>query len=247
MSTIKTYQRKLFANYKKDLSLPSEYNYLHGNPVQTIVPLDTAINGVFIIGAYPSAKFASIGSERDVPVYDLCCPFSTEQYFDGSRVRTVDSGRELEEAYLAPLGLKRKQCWITNIVRVFLFKEGHIKKYRRLGCEWPERETRSAFEDYAEQGMRWLEEELSIANPKAIITLGAEVAGILQQVKSRKKRNGLLGGDLKELEIGSTIYPVIHFAHPGIVMRTASERNPWPRLHRKVHIPQAKKELSKIN
>ena len=246
MSTIKTYQRKLFANYKKDLSLPSEYNYLHGNPVQTIVPLDTAINGVFIIGAYPSAKFASIGSERDVPVYDLCCPFSTEQYFDGSRVRTVDSGRELEEAYLAPLGLKHEQCWITNLVRIFVFKEGHIKKYRRLGCEWPERETRSDFESFALQGMQWLVEELSIAKPKVIITLGAEVAGILQGVKSSKKRNALLGGDVKEVNIGSLVYPVIHFAHPGIVMRKASERNPWPRRHLEEHIPEAKKALSKI-
>ena len=157
MTMVVNFQKRQFSNYKNDLSLPEHYKYLYGNPVQPVVPLDTAMNGVFIIGAYPSAKFASIGSERDVPVNNLSCPFSTEHYFDGSRVRTVDSGKELEEAYLSPLGLKRDQCWITNLDRIFLFKEGHIKKYRLLGCEWPDRETRSEFENYAEQGMPLLD------------------------------------------------------------------------------------------
>jgi len=246
MANVKIFQRHLFANYKSDLSLPPTYNYLYGNPIQPIIPVDTTTNGVFIIGAYPSAKFASIGSERDVQVNDLSCPFSTEKYFDGSRVRIVNSGFELEEAYLKPLGLEREQCWITNIVRVFLFKDGHVKKYRRLGCDWPERETRSEFENYAHRGMYWLEEEVSLANPKVIITLGAEVAGILQNVKSPKKRNELLGGEMKEIEFDSNIYPIIHFAHPGIVMRKASERNPWPRLHREEHIPEAKIALKEL-
>ena len=246
MPNIKSFQKKLFANYINDLSLPTKYNYLHGNPAQPVVPLDTAINGVLIIGAYPSAKFASIGSERDVPVNDLSCPFSTDRYFDGSRVRIVNSGIELEEAYLKPLGLEREQCWITNLVRIFLFKDGHVKKYRRLGCDWPERETRTKFENYAQQGMGWLQEEISLAKPKVIITLGAEVAGILQNVKSRKKRNELLGGEMKKIEIGSVVYPVLHFAHPGIVMRKASERNPWPRRHRDKHIPEARNALREL-
>lgn len=246
MTMVVNFRKRLFANYKNDLSLPDKYNYLYGNPVQPVVPLDTTMNGVFILGAYPSARFASIGSERDVPVYDLNRPFSSEQYFDGSRVRTVDSGREPEEASLSPLGLKCEQCWITNLDRIFLFKEGHIKKYRRLGCEWPERETRSDFEKYAEQGLHWMVEELSIAKPQVIITLGAEVAGILQRVKGSKKRNALLGGDFKELVIDSMIFPVIHFAHPGIVMRAPSERNPWPRFHREEHIPAARKVLDKL-
>ena len=243
MTTVKTFQRRVFKNYKDDLSLPTTYNYYYGNPIHTTVPLDTCKNNIFIIGAYPTARFSSIGSERDVPVGDITGPFSVEKYYDGSRIRTVSSGMELEEVYLSPLGLKRDKCWITNIVRIFLFKDGHIKKYRRLGCDWPERENRSEFEKFAEQGMHCLVEELSIAKPKVIFTLGAEVAGILQGVKSRKKRNALLGGDVKELELGSANYPVIHFVHPGIVMRPASELNRWPRLHREKHIPEAKKSL----
>ena len=188
MNVIQDFQRRLYAGYKDDLSLPPTYKYIYGNPVRPAVPLDVAIDGVLVIGAYPSARFATIDSERDVPVEDHCGPFSSECYFDGSRIRTVDSGQELEDAYLAPLGLRRDQCWITDLVRVFLFKEGHLAKYRRLGCPWPERETRNQFEEFAQQGLHWLEQELALARPRLVISLGAEVAGILQGVKSAAKR-----------------------------------------------------------
>ncbi len=246
MNAIQAFQRRLHANYKNDLALPPTYSYLHGNPVQPAVPLDTAVNGVFVIGAYPSARFATIGSEPDVPVGDHCGPFSSERYFDGSRIRTVKSGQELEEAYLAPLGLRRDQCWITDLVRVFLFKKGHLAKYRRLGCPWPERETRSQFEAFAEQGLHWLERELAVARPRLVITLGAEVAGILQHVRGASGRNDLLGGEVRELLIGSVAYPAIHLAHPGIVMRPASERNLWPMLHREEHIPRARAAVERL-
>jgi len=243
---IQDFQQRLHAHYKDSLALPQPYQYLYGNPIQPAVPLDVAQDGVLILGAYPSARFAAIDGERDVPVGDHCGPFSTERYFDGQRVRTVNSGEELEQAYLAPLGLRRAQCWITDLVRVFLFKEGHIAKYRRLGCAWPPCETRSQFEAYAAQGLAWLAEELAIARPRLIITLGSEVAGVLQGIKGRKRRNALLGGDVKHVQVGNVQYPLIHLAHPGIVMRPATERNRWPRLHKTAHIPQARRALEKM-
>ena len=242
---VQDFQKRLYAEYKKTLSLPEPYQYIYGNPVQPVVPLDVAQGGVFIIGAYPSARFACIDGERDVPVGDNCGPFSTEHYFDGSRKRTVDSGRELEEAYLAPLGLQRKQCWITDLIRVFLFKPGHVEKYRRLGCTWPPEPTRDRFEEYAKAGLPWLDEELKLARPKIVITLGSEVAGILQDVDGQKQRNALLGGDRKNVTICGNTYPAVHFAHPGIVMRPATQRNRWPDLHKK-HIELAKKVIEEV-
>lgn len=245
MDQIQSFQRRMYKNYMGDLSLPKNYSYIYGNPVRPVVPLDTTIDAIFIIGAYPSATFATIGSETDVPVGDNFGPFSTERYFDGSRVRTVASGQELEEAYLTPLGLRRDQCWITDLVRIFLFKDGHINKYHKLGRSWPERETRTNFKLYAQQGIHWLQEELELTNPRLVITLGSEVAGILQGVRGQKQRNLLLGGDLKEFAIENISYPVIHMAHPGIVMRPGSKRNPWPGLHREEHIPAASKIIEK--
>jgi hypothetical protein len=246
MTRISQFQKRLFTEYKGDLSLPSRYSYISGIDVQPLVPVDTHQGGVFILGAYPSARFAAISSERDVPVADNCGPFSTERYFDGSRVRTVDSGDELEKAYLRPLGLVRSQCWITDLVRVFLFKAGHIAKYRRLGCEWPQRETRSLFEQFAMEGMHWLEEELRVARPKVVITLGAEVAGILRGEKGSSKRNSLLTGRLSEISLGDIRCPAIHLAHPGIVMRPSTSRNTWPKRHKSEHIPRARKGLESL-
>ena len=240
MPAIESFRRRLYASYKQSLTLPQEYNYLYGNPVQPAVPLDVARDGVMVIGAYPSARFATLNGESDVPVADHCGPLSSETYFDGDCLRSVASGGELEQAYLRPLGLRREQCWITDLVRVFLFKAGHIAKYRRVGCPWPQRETRSQFEQYGRQGLGWLVEELELARPRVVITLGAEVAGVLQGVRGQATCNALLGGDVKELCLGDASYPVIHLAHPGIVMRPAREANPWPRLHREQHVPRAR-------
>lgn len=246
MTTIAQFQKRLFAEYKGSLSLPLRYSYISGVDVEALVPIDTHQGGVFLLGAYPSARFAAVPPERDVPVADNCGPFSTERYYDGSRVRTVDSGEELEKGYLRPLGLDRTQCWITDLVRVFLFKDRHLDKYRRLGCDWPGRETRTLFEQFAVEGMHWLEEELRVAEPKVVITLGAEVAGILQGVKGSLERNSLLSGQVRSISLGGFTYRTIHLAHPGIVMRPSTSRNPWPKRHRTLHIPRARKELETL-
>jgi len=52
-SAVKDFQRRPYSDYTSHLSLPQQYLYIYGNPVRTVVPLDTAQNGVFIIGAYP--------------------------------------------------------------------------------------------------------------------------------------------------------------------------------------------------
>lgn len=160
---IKDLLKRIHSGYNASNTLPESYDYLHGNPVNPVVPLDTAQNGVFIIGAYPTAKFAVIKGQQYVPVADISGPFSNERYFDGSTIRTVKSGEELESTYLAPLGISRGQCWITNLVKVFLFKDGHITKYRKLGCVWPPTATRDDFEQYADEGLDWLTDSPNLA------------------------------------------------------------------------------------
>lgn len=98
-----------------------------------LVPIETALNKVMIVGAYPSAKFFTVRANddtlvTDTPVADNDSPFSNEQYFDGSRVRTIPSGKELNEVILDRLGIDKSDCWITDLVKVFLFKEGHVER-----------------------------------------------------------------------------------------------------------------------
>ena len=69
-----------------------------------------------------------------------------------------------------------------------------------------------------------------------IITLGAEVAGVLTNVSGSKDRTALLSGTPTETEWGNLTIPTVHLAHPGIVMRRGTEKNPWPKRHREEHI-----------
>lgn len=248
MNEIQEFQKALYSDYLIDLKeiLPENYKYFTGISVNPVVPLDIGRNGVMIIGAYPSAHFVTINGITDVPFSDNFYPFPNYKYFDRSRTRIIKSGVELETEYLSPLKLTREKCWITNLVRVFLFKKGHIKKYRDIDCAWPERETRSLFYDLSKAGSHWLDKELELVSPKLIITLGREVAGYFHDIKNPEKQNGLLTGEITEVEIEAKTYPAIHFAHPGIIMRAESERNKWPKCHRECHIPKARKIIKNL-
>ncbi|HEX9922990.1 MAG TPA: uracil-DNA glycosylase family protein [Anaerolineae bacterium] len=213
MLAIQNFQQRLYTRYKNTLSLPATYNYLYGNPVQPVVPIQTSRRGVCIIAVSPPARLATVGPELDVPVADGCYPFAPAAYFDGSRVRPA-TGLDLDDAYLAPLGLRREQCWLTYLVRVFLFKDEHLARYRRLGCPWPERETYSQFEALARESLPWLEEELALARPRLVITLGTEVAEVLQAVPGLAVNESLLGGVLKDVWLGEAVYPALHLGAP---------------------------------
>jgi hypothetical protein len=211
MLALQNFQQRLFARYKQSLSLPPTYTYLYGNPVQPLVPLEARRQGVCIIGAHPPARLAKVGAEQDVPVDDICVPFPAHPYFDGSRARGMAA---LEQNYLRPLGLSRAECWLTYLVKLFLFHDADLAKYRRLGVAWPERETHSQFEALARQSLRWLAEELTLARPRLIITLGAEVAGVLQDVRCPEAWPDLLDGNIQDVWLEEEVYPAIHLAGP---------------------------------
>ena len=241
--TIKAYQKRCFKNYKKSIGLPDNYHFLYGNPINVQVPIETAQNGVMIVGAYPSAKFYTVGNITNVPLVDNDAPFSYESYFDGSCVRNIPSGKELEQSYLIPLGISREQCWITDLVKVFLFKKGHINQYIKLG-EDNIPVNRSRFRQYAKKSIVWLEEEIKLASPKVMILLGQDVTSIVFDV-SKDKAKKYLDGSVRELWAEDNHYPAICLPHPGIIMKP-HPKNPWPDRFNKVIIPKARNELRMI-
>ncbi len=240
-------QKAILQDYTSSVGLPGKAGYYGGARLRPVVPLDTAVGGYFILGAYPSARFEAVGRENDVPVGDNLGPFEPERYFDGSRVRTQASADELAEFYLAPLGIRRSECWVTDIVKVFLFKEGHRDKYTRLGAVPPAGYLRERFEELASRSMPWVERELALARPRLVITLGAEIAGVIRNVVGQANRNALLGPAIVCVPFGSTTIPSVHLAHPGIVMRKGyGAKNPWPERHAKEHIPALKAALGSL-
>jgi hypothetical protein len=236
VNKIKTLQKTIYRQYAESVGLSPTATYLNGTPLRPVVPLDTATNGLFVLGAYPSSRFMQIDGISDVPTADNLGPFESERWFDGSRVRPQPSARELEDLFLGPLGINRSECWITDLVKVFLFKEGHAERYAKLGAEVPDGYTRDRFFELGELSLPWIEKELIAARPKLMITLGNEVAGILHGVRSASAQTALLKPEVRLLELGSVSVPTIHCAHPGNLMRRGP-KNLWPQRHETEFVP----------
>jgi uracil-DNA glycosylase len=242
--SIRAYQKRCFQEYKASLGLPDNYCYLYGNPVNVLVPVETAMRGVMIVGAYPSAKFFTVQGISDVPLYDNDAPFSSEFYFDGNRVRSIPSGQELNQRYLAPLGIQREQCWITDLVKIFLFKPGHVERYQKLGVTDIE-ENRSRYKIFAQRSLQWLEEEIKLAEPQVAFLLGVEVTSTLFQISDAKAKS-LLDGRLLDLHIGEAKCQSICLPHPGILMKPGP-RNPWPARFEAEILPRVREELTRLD
>lgn len=235
------YQQHCWKTYKEKLGISPNYRYLYGNPVKVHVPLDIACGGVMIIGAYPSAHFNAIGSERDVPVEDHLYPFSNEVYFDGSRMREVDSGRELEALFLRPLGISRDKSWITDLVKIFLFKEGHIRKYKRLietenldDCtdDLVRREDFMTFAKHRENLM-FIQQEIELCMPTVILGLGAEVNAVMLNLSVSSAIKAIESCQAFEYKLKGNTYSYFACPHPGILMRE-DENGKWKACLRKI-------------
>ena len=224
---IQVYQKECWKNYKKQVGISGNYTYLYGNPVKVHVPVDVAEHGLMIIGAYPTAHFNTIGSEKDVPVGDHLYPFSNEIYFDGSRIRTVDSGRELEDLFLKPLNnLPHSETWITDLVKVFLFKDGHKEKYRRLDYTG-ELVDRNEFMNLAKKSVGFIEKEIELCQPKVILGLGAEVNEVLLKMSKQNATKTIAFCEQQEYVLNGVSYPYFACPHPGILMREKDDNKNW--------------------
>lgn len=226
---INKFQRKVWKEYKQKVGLPENYSYLYGNPIKVHVPIDVAVNGLMIIGAYPTAHFNVIDGHRDELVEDHLYPFSNEQYFDGSSVNCVKSGKEIEDYFLETLNLKRTDCWITDLVKVFLFKEGHVKKYEALGYS-RYKETRSLFNLLGKKSVEYINEEILLAEPKVIIGLGAEVNEIMLGLTSKETLTAMKESNSFSVVLNEKTYTYFPVRHPGILMRNTEGSTDWRRI-----------------
>jgi len=243
MSDVSKLQRTMYGEYSKSVKLDPNAQYYHGTPLRPVVPLDTASGGLFVLGAYPSARFMFVGGITDVPVADNLGPFENERWFDGTRVRPQPSAKELHDLFLEPLNIDRKDCWITDLVKVFLFKPGHVDRYEKLKATPPAGYTRDRFYDLGRESLHWISRELQVAKPRLVVTLGAEVAGVVNGVRSAGAQTKLLKPEVVSCSIGGMEFPTMHCAHPGILMRKGDTRNKWPKLHEEEFLPALKAVL----
>lgn len=240
--TIQQYQKKCSREYLDSIKFPKETSYLYGNPVQTVVPIETAIGKIMIIGPQPAAKMFFVDNIPDVPLYDATAPFSIEPYYDGNRVRSSYTGQELSDIILETLEISRENCWLTTLVKVFLFDDDHVKKYRRLGKEIEE--NRSSYQKYANESLTWLRDEIEIGNPRTIILLGPKVISSLLLI-SEEEAMDLITGEVVQKKIIWKNSNFICLPPPGVIL-DRSPRNPWPRKFALEIGPRAAEEIKKI-
>jgi uracil-DNA glycosylase len=180
-TVIRRYQQRVHGRYAADIGLPVPYTYPDGNPIRPIPPIRTNTGGLMIVGAYPSARFESrkgvkSGKPRLVPVADNLEPFSYECYFDGQKVRTLTSGDGIRQYLLDPLGVKFEDCWITDLVKVFLYKDAHVDSCGDACPDFRVAALRGDYRKFAEKSLSCIREECELCQPKLVLTLGQEVA-----------------------------------------------------------------------
>lgn len=232
---VDAFRTRLSEQYLAGIGLPEPFLFFSGEPVRPVPPQEVATGGVLILGAYPTAHF-EMHDEQVTPVRNIDRPLAED---------TV-SGKTLQAHYFKPLGLTREKCWVTNLVKMFLFKEGH---QLAPGVKLPSLLKRKSFDAVAmsEANLAFLDEELQLADPKLVITLGIEVAGVLRGKKTLKDRNALLSGQLASFTLKDRSYNAIHLVHPGILLRrTGGTRNPWPHAHETQHLPAAREVLRQL-
>jgi uracil-DNA glycosylase family protein len=119
--------------------------------------------------------------------------------FVGPAGRVLDRG--LEES-----GIARNEAYVTNVVKHFRYKARGKRRIHQKPDRWQ-----------VSACLPWLEAELSVVRPRAVILLGATAAQALlgSQVRIGRDRGQAMDSDLAEL--------VTLTAHPSSILRAPDE------------------------
>jgi uracil-DNA glycosylase len=223
------YQQRCHGEYAESIGLPEPYTYPDGNLIRPLPPVQTRTGSLMVLGAYPSARFESRasrlhpGRQRLVPVADNLQPFGDEQYFDGVRVRTLESGAGLRKYLLSPLNLAFEACWITDLVKVFLYKPEHAASCGDVHPEFPVPVLRTHYRDLARQSLPWLQAECRLCQPRLVVTLGLEVAQAVSG-EWNSVADDLLNREKSRPEATDGC-PTLYLPHPDACRRSEKWRN----------------------
>ena len=104
--------------------------------------------------------------------------------------------RELDRA-LEAAGIERREAYLTNVVKHFKFEERGARRIHQ---------TPKRFE--VEACRPWLDEELKVVRPEALVLLGATASKALfgSSFRLTKHRGELLDSDLADI-VAATIHP----------------------------------------
>lgn len=222
---IREYQQKCHREYKSDIEIiPENYTFPDGNPILPLPPIRTDVRGIMIVGAYPSARFEYRLSStqprryRLIPVANNLQPFGPEQYFDGLRVRDLESAMGLKKYLLSKLSSRNERYWITDLVKVFLYKREHRSSCQAVNPGFKVPVLRYRYYEIGKKSLAWLREECELCQPRLVVTLGEEVAQVVLGRKGASADEMLVPQLTMPENIGE--WPTICLPHPDACRRS---------------------------
>jgi len=245
METIKKniidFQRDCYNEYldyirEEITKIPDPYVFPDGNPIRPVLATQTSQKSIMLVGAFPSARFER-REGRLIPVANNLSPFAVEEYFDGHEMRKQASRESLEINYFNQLGIDPGKIWITDLVKIYLYPEKHIKNCQQIS-ERTFINTHSLFSKIAKRSMKWMLREIEVCNAKLIITLGEVAARTISGNQTTKVKE-LLNGEIRPYYNNRLI---AHLAHPEI----RRINNEWNELTHKA-IDRLAEELRSLN
>lgn len=192
--------------------------------MRPVLPIVDEPKEIMLIGAFPSARFETRNGKL-IPVGDNLSPFGKEKYFDGQQIRSQTSRDILDEHYFSVLQLDPNELWITDLVKVYLFPEKHIKNCREINRDISYTNTHKLFLAMAKAkaSRLWIEQEIYLCQPRIIITLG-EVAARVISGDFKTNNQILLNGQLRPISLDGFDSYIAHLGHPEIWRR---DTNDW--------------------
>ena len=190
---------------------------------------------IAILGVYPAATKWRIFKAKE---HRLKLPNAVEKT---SFEATSASGRELDETYLAPLGLNRKAVFLFDMMPYFFANTSVGKNGRSMwtNIEIYEKESghKTAVRPRPEPDKLLVEcrempgnsdrlaDYMQRCAPELLLTLGNEGAAFVRGDLVAKDAQPHLLGDPVEMEVLGVRTRVVHLPHPGIVMKNDDWRD----------------------
>ena len=216
------FQQECYKHYLNDIrekitEFPEKYLFPDGNSILPILPVKTEKGKLMFVGAFPSARFENRNGLL-IPATNNLSPFGKEEYFDGQQIRKQASREVLEEEFFSKLNINGDEHWITDLVKVYLMPEKHIKNCIQINSNLKYVDTHKLFKKIAIASLEWFYREVEICKPRLIVTFGEVVARV---IKSDFKSNNqeLLSGQISQVRILDLDYNICHLPHPEIVRR----------------------------
>lgn len=241
-----------------------------GQPVRALRQQDCTHKHVFVLGVYASAVHArwldqngktlvnalAVASEpcifwtgdpaeTEVILNRIALPSGLGRLVPANSKLNGPSGRALDEAFLAPLGLDRSQVWLCDLVPHSCMNVGQKRAIERQYMQYVERgivESASVPELphplVGDTRRAEILEEIQKCDPRVIVLLGDEpIRWFLKCFDPRWRKLSDFGTDaasygrLHLVQIDGRSYCVLPLAHPRQANRLGPHSSKWYTLH----------------